>query len=41
MTQTNKPKYGPCSKKQAMFLNSTADIVVFGGAAKLRAIWSR
>ena len=34
MTQTNKPKYGPCSKKQAMFLNSTADIVVFGGAAK-------
>jgi len=27
-------KYGPCSKKQAMFLNATADIVCFGGAAK-------
>ena len=31
--QSDRPKYGPCSKKQAMFLNSAADIVVYGGAA--------
>ena len=29
-----KPKLGPASKKQAMFLQSKSDITVFGGAAK-------
>lgn len=29
-----KPKLGPASKKQEMFLQSESDITVFGGANK-------
>ena len=28
----SKPQIGPASHKQAMFLQSTSDITVFGGA---------